>query len=175
MDLRVVKTKRAIRNALTLLVDEKSVSEITVKELCERAEISKPAFYSHYGNIYDVVSEIEDEAIAMMCEKLSEMGIMDMCTEKFLIDFGENYYKNPLRNVLRPEAENGTLGRKFNAALVEQKMTLMTAKGSKGKILALSYACDGLFATMERMTYQQFQKSVPDLSKIMRAAMTALD
>ena len=47
MDLRVMKTKRAIKGALTDLCAAKPLSEVTVKELCLRAEVSKPAFYYH--------------------------------------------------------------------------------------------------------------------------------
>ena len=42
MDLRVVKTKRAIKGALTDLCASKPLAEVTVKELCSRAEVSKP-------------------------------------------------------------------------------------------------------------------------------------
>lgn len=70
MDLRVVKTKRAIKEALTELCMTKSLSDVTVKELCLRAEVSKPAFYYHYGNVGDVVDEIEDDAVSAIVEKL---------------------------------------------------------------------------------------------------------
>ena len=78
MDMRVVKTRRAIRNALIELAEEKDVEKITVKELCERAEISKPAFYSHYGNIYDVVDEIENEVVQKVCDRMAHRSIDDI-------------------------------------------------------------------------------------------------
>ena len=39
-DRRVVKTKRAIRNALVQLLSEKELDQITVKELADRADIN---------------------------------------------------------------------------------------------------------------------------------------
>ena len=45
MDLRVTKTQRAIRAAFLELREKKPLEKITVKELCQRAEIHKSTFY----------------------------------------------------------------------------------------------------------------------------------
>ena len=44
MDLRIKKTKRAIRRAFAELIKEKPMEKITVKEIAERAEINKTTF-----------------------------------------------------------------------------------------------------------------------------------
>ena len=61
-DLRVKKTRRAIRSAFLELAKEKPIEKITVKELAERAEINKATFYSHYETIYALIDELEQEA-----------------------------------------------------------------------------------------------------------------
>ncbi len=50
LDLRVQKTYKALLNALYDLLCEKSFDEITVTELCERAETRKATFYKHFGD-----------------------------------------------------------------------------------------------------------------------------
>ncbi len=58
------KTKRLIKKVFAeMLSEKKSLSAISVSELCKRAEISRGAFYSHYGDIYDVAEEYENELI----------------------------------------------------------------------------------------------------------------
>ena len=52
MDLRVTKTQRAIRAAFLELREKKPLEKITVKELCQRAEIHKSTFYDHYADVY---------------------------------------------------------------------------------------------------------------------------
>ena len=47
-DLRVRKTRAAIKNALKEMIMEMSPSEIQVKELAERAQIHRKTFYLHY-------------------------------------------------------------------------------------------------------------------------------
>lgn len=62
-DLRVVKTKNAIRNALFDLMSEKPISKITISELCVRAKINRKTFYSHYRAPGDVIEELENEVL----------------------------------------------------------------------------------------------------------------
>ncbi len=47
-DLRVRKTKRALSDAFVSLLQERHFEEITVNELCDRAEIRRATFYKHY-------------------------------------------------------------------------------------------------------------------------------
>ena len=44
-DLRVVKTRRVIRNTLFEMMSEKPLSKITISEICARAEINRKTFY----------------------------------------------------------------------------------------------------------------------------------
>ena len=47
MDLRIVKTKKAIINAFLALRAKRPLEKITVRELCEMAMVNKSTFYSH--------------------------------------------------------------------------------------------------------------------------------
>lgn len=57
-DLRVLKTKRAIREAFLQLLQQKALDRISVVELANRAEISKGTFYLHYQDIYHLYNEV---------------------------------------------------------------------------------------------------------------------
>ena len=63
-DLRVIKTRQTIRSALISLMSEKELSDITISELSERAQINRKTFYRHYGAISDVITEFEDELLS---------------------------------------------------------------------------------------------------------------
>ena len=39
--------------------DRKKVSQITVREICEKAEINRSTFYAHYMDVFDVVEKVE--------------------------------------------------------------------------------------------------------------------
>ncbi|MBO5574611.1 MAG: TetR family transcriptional regulator, partial [Clostridium sp.] len=57
-DRRVVRTKKAIRNAFARLVSRKPLGEITVKELSEEADINRKTFYNYYSDIFQVMDEV---------------------------------------------------------------------------------------------------------------------
>ncbi|MBR4889318.1 MAG: TetR/AcrR family transcriptional regulator [Clostridia bacterium] len=62
-DRRVRKTKRLLRQGLSQLILEKSIKDITVRELTELVDINRGTFYIHYRDIYDMVAQLEDEIL----------------------------------------------------------------------------------------------------------------
>jgi AcrR family transcriptional regulator len=55
------KTRAILRQSLTTLLREKSVKEITVKELTTLADINRGTFYRHYRDIYNMMEQLENE------------------------------------------------------------------------------------------------------------------
>ena len=69
----VRKSKKAIQKAFAELLSEKNdINKITVKEIVERADISKSTFYSHYEDIYSVSEEFEDEITTLLNSLLED-------------------------------------------------------------------------------------------------------
>ena len=60
-DRRVRKTKDILKKSLINIMKEKSISSITVKELCEKADINRGTFYLHYAGVFNILEEIENE------------------------------------------------------------------------------------------------------------------
>ncbi len=77
-DLRVIKTKKAIRLAFAELMSRKPLEEITVSDVAAGAMINRKTFYAHYANIYDIVAEIEDEIVASFQQMLSKKHFEDI-------------------------------------------------------------------------------------------------
>ena len=50
-DLRIFKTKEALRDALMHLLEQKSLKSISVTELCQLAKVNRGTFYAHYGQV----------------------------------------------------------------------------------------------------------------------------
>ena len=66
-DRRVRRTRKILTQALTELLQQKQVNEITVKELTDLADMNRGTFYLYYKDIYDMLGKIQDE----MFEKLN--------------------------------------------------------------------------------------------------------
>lgn len=57
-DLRVVKTRDAIKTAFRQMICEMDANRITVKELAERARIHRQTFYLHYPSMDDLLDDV---------------------------------------------------------------------------------------------------------------------
>ena len=62
-DARVRYTKRVIKESFLLLLRKKPLNKITVKEVCESAELNRATFYSHYRDCFDLMEKIESEIL----------------------------------------------------------------------------------------------------------------
>lgn len=56
-DLRIVKSKRDLRNAMITLLQTRTFDSITVKEICDLALINRMTFYKHYEDKYDLFND----------------------------------------------------------------------------------------------------------------------
>ena len=63
MDIRIIKTKRAIREATLRLLSQKVIEDISITELAREAQINRKTFYNYYQSISDVVEEIENDTV----------------------------------------------------------------------------------------------------------------
>lgn len=62
-DRRVKMTNQLLKDALIELLQEKHISKISVKSLCERADINRSTFYAHFADQYALLEQITSEAL----------------------------------------------------------------------------------------------------------------
>lgn len=94
-DLRVKKTKEAIRNAFKDMICEMDYEEMSIKELALRAQINRKTFYLHYESLNDVLAELQDEIAENFIKR--EVSYASMTDIKELIRlFFENAMNMPL-------------------------------------------------------------------------------
>lgn len=60
-DRRVRKTKKAMSAALAELLLEKPLSNISVREISDMADINRGTFYLHYRDVYDMAEKLQNE------------------------------------------------------------------------------------------------------------------
>ncbi len=64
VDLRIVKTKRNIKEAFVQLLNEKDFLSITVQDILDRALINRSTFYRHYEDKYELAESLAGEFLA---------------------------------------------------------------------------------------------------------------
>ncbi|MFP3156075.1 TetR family transcriptional regulator C-terminal domain-containing protein [Lachnospiraceae bacterium ZAX-1] len=63
-DRRVRKTKKALREGLSILMIEKNIKDITVRELTDLVDLNRGTFYLHYKDVYELKQQIENDIIS---------------------------------------------------------------------------------------------------------------
>lgn len=81
-DLRVRKTRKALKDALLSLLSRRQFDKITVNDLCEEAVVSRTAFYAHFEDKYALLKfsleEIEKEIKDFESEHTDSENIIRM-------------------------------------------------------------------------------------------------
>lgn len=89
-DRRVKYTKMVLKESLIDLLSKKDISCITIKQICEEADINRATFYTHYSDQFDLLRQIEDEFlqnvkayIAVFKQKKADAILVDVLEEIF--------------------------------------------------------------------------------------------
>ena len=83
-DLRVYKTKKAIREAYMELRKKKPLEKIKVNDVCELAMCIRATFYRYYQDIYDLNDQLEDAAVSRLVSTFEDKEALLFKTESYL-------------------------------------------------------------------------------------------
>ncbi len=73
LDRKTRYTRMVLQDSLIELMKKKPITKITIKELCENADINRTTFYAHYTDQYDLLRKIEDETLSWAKEAISSL------------------------------------------------------------------------------------------------------
>jgi len=95
LDRRKKYTRMVLKDSMIKLLKDKQISEITVKEICELADVNRSTFYAHYLDLYDLLSKMEEEVLEDMKAYLYQHNFEKdeesfQVTEKILEYIAEN-------------------------------------------------------------------------------------
>ncbi len=125
MDHRTEKTKQSIYNAFIGLRAKMPLEKLTVKELCETANINKSTFYVYYHDVYDLSDKIENEIISEVIKSLDNTAeiLTDPAGFSNLLFFAYNAQRE-LISVVFSGNRAGMLPKKIEAAIKETIFSL---------------------------------------------------
>ena len=85
-DRRIIKTKKAIREAFLEMRKTLPPERIKVKDLCAMAHINRATFYRYYLDIPDLTEQIEEDAVNELIDNLHHQEHLFKDTEKFIYE-----------------------------------------------------------------------------------------
>lgn len=82
LDRRVEMTKRLLKKSLIELLKSENIQKISIRTLCQNADVNRSTFYKHYNSQYDLLTDIEDDLFAGIEDILSTIPSADKDVDK---------------------------------------------------------------------------------------------
>lgn len=173
IDRRTRKTRELLRNGLAELMEQKSIKEITVKELVEKVDINRSTFYLHYSDIYEMMETIENDLVEEIQKSVQDHPVSPFNEASF--PFIEDIFsileenKKICTALLGPNGDMAFL-HQIQSILEEHSLRVLSEK-FPDKIEDLKYAysfcmsgCSGLIKTWLEGKYSESPQHMAELT-----------
>lgn len=172
-DRRIIKTKRAIRNAFAELLTVKEMDDITIRDIAEVADINRKTFYSHYSGVHDVVAEIENEIVSSFDSVLDAMDLKQTLQNPYpafarlteIINSDMDFYAHLMR-VNRNSSLISKLSNVLKARLIEA-VAGQSELDAATLDLAVEYVVSGMFSMYQRWFNSERTQSIEEVSGLL--------
>ena len=175
-DRRVRRTKKLLTQALTQLLQEKQINEITVKELTDLADMNRGTFYMYYKDIFDMLEKIEDGLFEALEEIvfLHEHDDVSQQTKPILLDLLRFIEENQeiCRVLLSPHGDINFLHR-LNQVVREKCLQMWPNKEDKNDATFeyhysfVVYGCVGVFRAWLNSECQEPAEKMAEMADAM--------
>jgi AcrR family transcriptional regulator len=139
LDRKTRYTRKVLADSLVELMKDRPFTKITIKELCEKADINRTTFYAHYRDQYELLLQIEEETLAyfedllnkydskrskneineMICEMLTFISNNSNSLHILLSENGDMDFQ---KKVLRRFMQKGLVTKYFSEREVQEEM-----------------------------------------------------
>jgi len=166
-------TKMVIRESLMELMKAQSILSVSVKDICELADISRSTFYDHYKDQYDLLKQIEDETLAYFEDMLNRYK--DKQTQKETSQMVEEmltYIANNGNTIQVLLSENGDIDFQkkllFHFVMHNQITKYFSEKqDDESKIYYSAFMVHGAIGLIQHWLKNNMAMPVPQLAKLM--------
>lgn len=175
---RIALTKRLLKENLLQLMSGKSIQKITVRELCEAAEINRSTFYNHYGCPADVLLEIENGVVADLEELWQREGagknwplnkrVEALCS--YVLD-NQNLFRLLLQN---SDTNSGFASLLMNAAHVRMtyEQLFSYSKDDDSKRLMITFLNNGTYYLIRQWLLESIPKTPKEMGELVYLVAT---
>lgn len=179
-DRRVRYTKMVLKESFLKLLGSKDIAHITIKEICDGADINRATFYSHYSDQYDLLRKIENELFENISDYLS--GYTQDIGEVSTIDMVERIFEYIKENVQLCKlllSERGDLDfqKKIMMLVYIKDIDEQISRGiitSEDAEYIYSYTITGCVGIIQKWLYDDMKKSTRSLAELLVKLSTRL-
>lgn len=167
---RVKMTKQLIKKAFGDLLEKKPINKITVKQICEKADVNRSTFYAHYKDHYELFEEMQSDIISLTpsINLYKKEPIVQDLTKFFeFIHTNRRIYKILFLNSNGMQLRNSILNKVFNREggsidWIDKEMNL----GDRMHFKMLMCAFGGM-TMVEKWIFGEFEAKPAELAMYM--------
>lgn len=153
-DLRVIRTKKAIRDAFCAMIMEMDYPDITIKELTQRAMINRNTFYLHYSSIEELLEELQAEIVEDFVAWKPSYEKLDDIKQVIRNFFEYVSHQSPLRERILVSCSYTFVFRRINQQIMEHERN--RGRGSFGLNEASENIIWAYYGSITPILYQQW-------------------
>jgi AcrR family transcriptional regulator len=168
-DRRKRKTQHAIHSAFAKLLIIKDIKDITIRELCEEADINKSTFYLHYRDIYHcadcLMNYVVDKTIHVIepYDFTELVNHLPQIIEEILLVFKEDtdlyipFLNSPRHSLALYKIKKLTIEKLLNKTVNNKTPRIITKS-------TISFIVCGIFGVLEQ---NEFDEITPEVTSIL--------
>lgn len=171
MDRRVIRTKKAIRNAFAQLLSVKELDDITVKDIAELADINRKTFYSYYSGVHMILEETENEIVEDFEAAIRDLPPDKLVREPYLlfsrlsaiINADIDFYE-PLMKVDRSSRLIAKVSEMLKQK-VRESYAAFSRVGEETFNIMVDFTFSGLFSVYQSWFNSERRQSIEEISR----------
>ena len=167
-----MRTDQRIKDALIAVMKDKSFDKVIVANICEVAGISRPTFYAHFSDKFDVVNRIFDDLFDRTVLNYRESHTWDGTISLFLEElqnertFYINAYSYRGQNCLFEHHTNRVYSFYFD--MIEG---IKNAYMSEAELVSLRIYVNGAMTLIDQWISSGFTTSIQELEHYFKSSM----
>ena len=90
-NLRVRQTRQRLSEALLGMLRDRSLRSVSIRELCQRADVNRTTFYKYYGSPFDLLGDMEKEFLDFLSNAIKEHAANPVLIIETVCEYLENH------------------------------------------------------------------------------------
>ncbi len=175
-DRRIKYTKMVLKQSLLNLMRDQPIEKISVKDICEKADINRGTFYTHYSDPYDLLAQIENELFNEILVSI-ESSLKAEAISGLLAEIFESIVKNSelCRVLFSDYGDKAFMQRVIfiarDRSVAEWKKILPPVKEEQLELLYMFYA-NGCIAIIQHWVQNGMKESPQDMAQFIEKIST---
>jgi AcrR family transcriptional regulator len=166
---RIMITRKLLKESILELMKNRSINKISIKDICENADVNRTTFYNYYTDQYALLNEIEQDVLNKTTEFLSKLN--DGNAESVLLENFLEYVKKDreiFHTLLCNDGDNS-----FQIKLMDISMNRLKSDAFDSNISQVEeeyvyeFVLMGCLSMIKKWVINSFDKSPTELSKLL--------